>query len=81
MKDKRKLNGGARQGTGSSVATFNFKILKMESKKFIIGIAYHPHSGNFFIDFSNENGCIISVKVSEGVAVSLAKELGLKILI
>ncbi len=51
----------------------------MENKNLIVAIKHNSFSGNFFIDFSNESGCIISVKIAEGVAVSVAKELGLKI--
>lgn len=53
----------------------------MENKNLIVGIGHNPASGNFFIDFSNENGVIISVKISQGIAESLSRELGLKILI
>ena len=53
----------------------------MESKNLIVAIKHAPHTGNFFIDFSNEAGYIVSVKISQGVAESISKELGLKITI
>ena len=53
----------------------------MESKNLIVAIKHAPHSGNFFIDLSNETGYVVSVKISQGVAESLSKELGLKIII
>lgn len=51
----------------------------MERKNLIVAIQYAQHSGNFFIDFSNEEHYIVSVKVSQVVAELLAKQLGLKI--
>ena len=53
----------------------------MEEKNLIVAIKHSPHSGNFFIDLSNEFGYIVSVKISQVVAESLSKELGLKIMI
>ncbi len=53
----------------------------MQSKQLVVAIKHSQLSGNFFIDFSNEAGYIVSVKIAEGVAISLAKELGLKIMI
>lgn len=53
----------------------------MESKSLIVAIKHAPHTGNFFIDLSNEGGYIVSVKITQNVAESLAKELGLKITI
>jgi hypothetical protein len=44
-----------------------------------IGLAYHDHSGNFFVDFSNEKGILISLKISEAEALGLSKQLNLKI--
>ena len=53
----------------------------MESKNLIVAIKYAPHTGNFFIDLSNEDGYIVSVKITQGIAENLAKEIGLKITI
>lgn len=53
----------------------------MENKNLIVAIKHAPHTGNFFIDLSNEDGYIVSVKITQGIAESLAKELGLKITI
>lgn len=53
----------------------------MESKKLIVAIKHAPHTGNFFIDLSNEEVYIVSVKITQAVAENLAKELGLKITI
>lgn len=53
----------------------------MDSNNFVVAIKHNPYSGNFFIDFSDERGVIISCKVTEGVATGLAKHLGLKITI
>jgi len=52
-----------------------------ENKFFIVEIKHAPHTGNFFIDLSNEEGYIVSVKITQGIAENLAKELDLKITI
>jgi hypothetical protein len=53
----------------------------MEQNQFIVAIKYNDHSNHFFIDFSNDEHYIISIKVTEGVARSIAAALGLKIMI
>lgn len=52
----------------------------MEEKKLIVAIKYSEHSNHFFIDFSNDDGYIISVKIEKGVAEGLSKSLDLKIM-
>jgi hypothetical protein len=51
----------------------------MEQQSFIVAIKHNPYSGHFFIDFSNEEKYIVSIKVTEGQALSIARDLGLKI--
>lgn len=53
----------------------------MKEKSLIVAIKYSEHSGHFFIDFSNEQGYIISAKITQVVAEGLSKSLGLKITI
>ena len=50
-----------------------------ESKKLIVAIKYSEHSNSFFIDFSDENGYIVSAKITQIVAEGLSKDLGIKI--
>lgn len=50
-----------------------------DEKKLIVAIKYSEHSNSFFIDFSNENGYIVSAKITHVVAEGIAKDLGLKI--
>jgi hypothetical protein len=49
------------------------------SKTFEIDIAYHEHSGNFFINFSKDGKCYPSIKLTEAQANAYAREFGLKI--
>lgn len=49
----------------------------MTEIKVTVDICYHEHSGNFFMNYSNESGVIISQKLTEPIAISLAKHLGI----
>lgn len=42
-----------------------------------VSICFHEHSGNFFVEYANENGILISQKVTEPIAFALAKHLGI----
>lgn len=52
----------------------------MEDRRLIVAIKYSEHSNHFFIDFSDDNGYIISVKIDQNVAEGLSKSLDLKIM-
>lgn len=52
----------------------------MENKNLLISLEYHEHSKHFFVNFSNAEGYIISLKISEGEAQSLSKALDVKIM-
>ena len=44
-----------------------------------VALIYHSHTGHFFVEFSNESGVIISLKISEGEATGLSRSLNIKI--
>jgi hypothetical protein len=52
-----------------------------ETQSFIVTLKYTPQSDHHFIEFSNENGVVISVLISEGVANGLSRSMNLKIVI
>ena len=52
----------------------------MNETRLIVAIKYNYTSKNFFIDFFDDDGYLISVLITEGIAKSLSKCLGLKIL-
>lgn len=53
---------------------------KKVQDSFIVAIKYNDRTNKFFIDFSNESGVIISVLITEGVAVGLSSSMNLKIM-
>lgn len=53
--------------------------VKEEKKSLIVDMSYHEHSGNFFINFSDEAGCIVSVRVTENQAMFYSNQLGIKV--
>lgn len=55
--------------------------MKEDKKELTVTLNHNPNTGNFFITFSNEDGNIISQKVTEGQCSTLSNELGIKILI
>lgn len=55
---------------------------KLEQQTYIIRLPYNPNTGNFFIDFvrPQDGAILISVKISEAVALGLGGHLGIKIM-
>jgi hypothetical protein len=64
---------------GSNPAPTTKKVF-MEQANFIVAIKHNPYSGNFYVDLSTEEKYIVSIKVTEGQANSIATLLGLKIM-
>lgn len=54
-------------------------IEKKWDDSFDIDIAYHEHSGHFFINFNKNGKYIVSQKVTEAQAIGIARDLKLKI--
>jgi len=52
----------------------------MEQRNLIVCIKYNQFSGKFFVDFSDENGYIVSIPVNEGQATGLSRSLDIKIM-
>ncbi len=53
---------------------------KQEQKTLKVELKHNPCSKKFFVDLSNENGYVVSILITEGVANGLSRDLNIKIM-